>query len=93
VALYFAGKDAPAREFLAKLAESPSKFPLEVYPVITRSNDYREAILDTDESLSKALAAQTGTLYLFRPDGHLALRRRSGKVQDILDYFEKLQRL
>lgn len=93
VALYFDGKDTPAREFLAKLAKFPLKFPLEVYPVIKQVGVYQKAILDADEHLSDALAAQTGTLYLFRPDGHLALRHRFGDPIDIVDYFEMLQML
>ena len=93
VALYFADKASSAHEFSAKLAETPLKFPLEFHPVINHPNASPEAILDADGSLLKALSARPGTLYLFRPDGHLALRRRNGEAQNILDYFEKLQRL
>lgn len=93
VALYFADKTASAQEFSTKLMETPPKFPLKFYPVTSKQNDSPEAILDSDGSLSKSLSSQPGTLYLFRPDGHLALRRRSGEAQEILDYFEKLQRL
>ena len=92
VALYFTDQAASAQEFSTKLA-GQDKFPLEFYPVVSQQNAAPEAILDADGSLSKTLSAQPGTLYLFRPDGHLALRRRSGEAQEILEYFEKLQRL
>ena len=92
VALYFDDKAASANKFSTKLAGTPLIFPLKFYPVIPQQNASAEAILDADGSLSKALSARPGTLFLFRPDGHLALRRRSGEAQDVFDYFEKLRR-
>jgi hypothetical protein len=93
IALYFADKAASAHEFSIKLAETPLTFPLDFYPVTPQPNVSVRAILDADGNLSKTLSAKPGTLFLFRPDGHLALRRRNGEAQDLLDYFEKLQRL
>jgi 2-polyprenyl-6-methoxyphenol hydroxylase-like FAD-dependent oxidoreductase len=92
VALYFADQTAPAHEFSENLAEQ-IKFPFEFYPVISWKNNTSKAVLDADGSLSKALSARSGTLYLFRPDGHLALRRRSGEAQDIIEYDEMLHKI
>jgi hypothetical protein len=91
VALHFADS---AEGLIPSPEENPPQFPLKIYPVISRPNsDSEESILDADKSLAQTFSAQEGTLYLFRPDGHLALRRKKGKAQDISNYFEKLQRL
>jgi 3-(3-hydroxy-phenyl)propionate hydroxylase len=91
VALHFTDS---AEGLLPALEKNPPQFPLKIYPVVSRPNDTQgESILDADYSLANTFSAQGGTLYLFRPDGHLALRRKKGEAQDILAYFEKLQRL
>lgn len=92
VALYFDGKDSSAEAFLDQLAQSPLKFPLTVYPVTKTSSTNPQVILDSDEKLTKAFSARAGMLYLFRPDGHLALRRQNGKALDLLGFLEKLEK-
>jgi len=93
VALYFVENPARLDNFFVQLASSSNGVPLKVYPVMMTAVDGFDAILDPQEKLALALAAQPGTLYLVRPDGHIALRRRKAAASDLIDYFEKLGRL
>ena len=90
IALHFATQANDAREFIARLAETP--LPLKVHPILREPVSGLDAILDPQGTLSNTLAAKPGTLYLFRPDGHLALRRRSADPGEFSAFFEKISR-
>ena len=92
VAFYFAADAAAASDFLTALAKLPLPVPLKVYPVLGEAADDLEVVLDTDGSLARALDAKPGTLYLVRPDGHLAMRRRDAQAGYIITYLKVVNR-
>lgn len=84
VALYFAPHAASARAFAAEAGATAPAVPTTLYIVVPEATDLQPPILqqrvrlllDTQSVLAKAYDAQPGSLYLIRPDGHLAARRR-----------------
>jgi 3-(3-hydroxy-phenyl)propionate hydroxylase len=96
VLLYFAAKPEEGKLF-AQPAFSKAAFekagcpslpgiPLRTYSVVPHPPEagVAEALLiDEDKALQKAFAAQPGTLYLIRPDGHIAARRRNSRADEV----------
>ncbi|MEW5872770.1 MAG: FAD-dependent monooxygenase [Chloroflexota bacterium] len=81
VALHFARQASEAQAFAAGCAQADLPAPVTVYSVLgTRSANTvgsLNVLLDEDNTLQRAFQAQPGSLYLVRPDGHLAARRRA----------------
>jgi 3-(3-hydroxy-phenyl)propionate hydroxylase len=78
VILYFCKEAKPAAQLEAALKTGPD-LPLKVYLVgrpdeQLNANPPFQLLTDPDGSFAKAYAAQPGTLYLLRPDGHIAAR-------------------
>lgn len=86
VALYFAGNSQAALQLAANLKDLPPGLPFKAYPVTKEPVGDLESLLDPDQTLAAALSGRAGTLYLVRPDGHLALRRRSLELVDLMEY-------
>ncbi|HSV66449.1 MAG TPA: FAD-dependent monooxygenase [Mycobacteriales bacterium] len=83
VALYFADDDA-GRLFAAKMAAHLPDLTLwPVLPDAPRGRFDVPAIWDDTGQLSRAFGAEPGTLFLIRPDGHLAARRHQARAEDV----------
>ena len=79
VALYFAADEAASGRFTADLARLRTPIGCTVWPVLQdapRLPLESSAVWDHAGELTRAFAAQPGMLFLIRPDGHLAARRR-----------------
>ena len=78
VLIYFCDKPSLVAYQLEEALKPVNNLPLKVYLVSQQSHhlnhrDYR-LLTDTDGNFSRVYSAQTGTLYLLRPDGHIAAR-------------------
>jgi 3-(3-hydroxy-phenyl)propionate hydroxylase len=86
VALYFTADDAAGWLFAEELARAGHPLRLTLWPVLPnapRVPPRLPAIWDHTGELGHAFAAQPGTLFLIRPDGHLAARRRQARAQEV----------
>jgi 3-(3-hydroxy-phenyl)propionate hydroxylase len=87
VILYFAGDTEEGKSFAQADCPRLPGLPLRAYSVVTHAPDAGGAeqplLIDEDETLKKAFAGQPGTLYLIRPDGHIAARRRDAQVDEV----------
>lgn len=90
VVLHFASQTSDAQNFSAKMADTARSFPVRAYSVIQDIDVGMDGIMDADGDFAKALAARSGDVYLFRPDGHLCLRRHGGQPHHIAGFFEKI---
>jgi hypothetical protein len=78
VLLYFCEKATLAALRLEEALKNKPDLPLQVYLVSRQAHhlghpDF-QLLADEDGSFSRSYAAQPGTLYLLRPDGHIAAR-------------------
>lgn len=78
VLLYFCEKATLAALHLEEALKNKPDLPLQVY-LVSRQAQHLEhpdfqLLADVDGSFSRTYAAQPGTLYLLRPDGHIAAR-------------------
>jgi 3-(3-hydroxy-phenyl)propionate hydroxylase len=86
VALYFSAENVAAWLFADEASRVRHPVRLTVWPVIRNAPCAPftpPAIWDHTGELSSAFAAQPGTLFLIRPDGYLAARRRHACVAEI----------
>lgn len=85
LALYFAHNEAAWRLFIQEvLPQKPLNLTL--WPVLSdvpESSPGLPAILDHTGQLTPTFSAQPGTLFLIRPDGHLAARRRHADATEL----------
>ena len=78
LALYFAHSEVTSRFFMQEVARH-KPFNLTVWPVLPEIPDTPlsgPVLWDHTGTLTHAFGARPGTLFLIRPDGHLAARRR-----------------
>ena len=83
--LVFGGDRSGGPVFAPQCPDLPT-VPVQIYSVLTRAPEtdpMMPVLVDADGSLHQAFAAQPGTLYLIRPDGHIAARRRSVQPDDL----------
>ena len=95
VALLFVPQGWGQKDYLTwqtEISKISNDIPLKSYLVLKDSVDDVEAILDTEGELAKVLTAEAGTLFLVRPDGHIAMRRRKANMGELIEYFEKIGR-
>ena len=86
VALYFAGQPAEGQPFSQADRACPPGLPFNVYTVVSHlpEQPWQEPLLvDGDGGLARVFAVQPGSLFLIRPDGHIAARRRRAQPSDL----------
>jgi 3-(3-hydroxy-phenyl)propionate hydroxylase len=86
VALYFAADDAAAWVFADQVGHARNPVPLTVWPVVRGTPRFPATpplLWDVGGELSRAFAAQPGTLFLIRPDGYVAARRRRAHAPEV----------
>jgi 3-(3-hydroxy-phenyl)propionate hydroxylase len=86
VVLYFAVHPAEGQPFLQAACSSLPDIPIRVYTILDQPPEQpcdETLLVDDNNTLRKAFAAHPGTLYLIRPDGHIAARRRSARASDL----------
>ncbi len=86
IALYFAGHLDENQPFSRLACADLPTIPVEIFTVLDRPPEHPEpfpVLIDGDGTLTRAFAAQAGTLFLIRPDGHIAARRRSAHPSDM----------
>ncbi len=91
VALFF--EDDPSRAAITHRALEASRaalLPLAAYTITRSREGQNPAIHDPQGQLAGLLGAQPGALHLFRPDGHIALRRQEADLQELAGYFAAL---
>ncbi|HVP21787.1 MAG TPA: hypothetical protein VMS73_07990 [Anaerolineaceae bacterium] len=83
-ALYFAASAAEGQPFSQAECSSLPGIPVRVSAVVAPHRSFQgSSLVDEAGALHKAFAAQPGTLYLIRPDGHISARRRSALPSDL----------
>ncbi|MGH3978017.1 MAG: FAD-dependent monooxygenase [Pseudonocardiaceae bacterium] len=88
VALYFAPDQVAARLFADAVSAARHPVGLTLWPVLPDAPcnpTNASAVWDRTGELSRAFAAQPGTLFLVRPDGHVAARRRRARPEEVTD--------
>lgn len=93
VFLYFASDPAEGQPFSSQAA-SPRLpgIPVQFYIVLSKPPDHssqESLLIDENGAVQKAFAARPGTLYLIRPDGHIAARRRGAQPSDLAAFLER----
>ncbi|MGQ0777832.1 MAG: FAD-dependent monooxygenase [Pseudonocardiales bacterium] len=86
VALYFTSDAAVVRELADEISAAPHPVALTLWPVLTEAPDASvafPAVWDHTGELSHAFAARAGTLFLIRPDGYVAARRRRVRAEEL----------
>ncbi len=90
VVLYFVEDELQGREAVQAFETEAPAIPLAIYPISSRRLDCGASLLDTDESLSRSLAARPGTALVVRPDRHLAARRHNANPEMISSLLNQL---
>jgi 3-(3-hydroxy-phenyl)propionate hydroxylase len=89
VVLYFAAQVGEERPFLEAACPNLPDIPLRVFTILAQPPQVPIPglfLVDESGALRQAFGnAHPGTLYLVRPDGHIAARRRSAAVSDLPD--------
>jgi 3-(3-hydroxy-phenyl)propionate hydroxylase len=85
VALYFAVDAADARTFREAVLHAGQPGNVEVWPVVPIACGAETALWDRSGEVSRRYAGRPGTLFLIRPDGHVAARRRSVRPEDVAE--------
>lgn len=88
IILYFAENPAEGQPYSQSACPRLPGIPIRVYTIVTQAPEqpFQDPLLvDENGELHKAFAAQPGTLFLIRPDGHIAARRRSALPSDLAD--------
>jgi len=89
VALYLPAGPADAVAFAGRALERVPRPPLERYVVVGRGEpppvlaEGVRALVDSEGVLAATYGARPGSLYLVRPDGHLAARRHGSDAADL----------
>lgn len=86
VILYFAETPDEIQRFNPLECPRLPGIPIRAYTILPQppAHPVEESLLvDEEGALHKAFAARPGTLYLIRPDGHIAARRRSPQPAEL----------
>ncbi len=86
IVLYFTGRTAGGRPFSQVACPQLPTLPIRIFTVVPKAPDVPcqdSLLIDESGDLSKTFAAQPGTLYLVRPDGHISARRRNARPTDL----------
>lgn len=94
VALYFSDQTQPAAQELEQVLKSSLDLPVRGYVVSKQLAALSETssvttLWDETSEVARAYAAQPGTLYLIRPDGHIAARGFEFPLADLGKILEK----
>lgn len=84
--LYFAELPAEGQLLAEMNCSRLPGMPVAVYTIVANAPERPFPawfLVDKNGALRKAFAAQSGTLYLIRPDGHIAARRRHAQPADL----------
>lgn len=88
IALYFTQDEAAARLFAEQVA-CCQPAGVTIWPVLPDApRGDLQAVWDHTGGLRHTFAAQTGTLFLIRPDGHVAARRRQADPHEVVHLVE-----
>jgi 3-(3-hydroxy-phenyl)propionate hydroxylase len=86
IALYFADHPSQGQPFDQATCSTLPGVPFRAFTVVSRPPDEPcpgAFLVDESGALHKAFAALPGTLFLVRPDGHIAARRRAARPADL----------
>ena len=88
VALYFTAHPQDGQVFEQAGCTRLPGLPVKVYTVVKESPEapvMGSFLEDTNGVLAKVFAARPGTLFLIRPDGHIAARRRNARPEELAE--------
>ncbi|MDR3575988.1 MAG: FAD-dependent monooxygenase [Anaerolineaceae bacterium] len=86
VVFYFAAQPAVGQPINPLSCPDLPGIPVRVYTIVTKSPEQPlqgTLLVDESSTLFKIFAAQPGTLYLIRPDGHISARRRNAQSSEL----------
>lgn len=92
VVLFFEEDAAQAAETHRALESARAEsLPLTVYTVTRSRAGHTPVLHDPQGKLADLFGAHPGAMLLFRPDGHMALRRQHANPQELESYFKSLR--
>jgi 3-(3-hydroxy-phenyl)propionate hydroxylase len=88
VALYFPQDDDAGKSFTREMASAWHRIPVTVWTVrcaSPRSSAATPVLWDSTGELRRVFGAKPGTVFLIRPDGHVAARRRQVRAAEVAE--------
>ncbi len=86
VIFYFAEHPVDGQPFSKITCSRLPTLPIQTYTVVPKAPEepsQDSLLIDESGAFAKAFAAQPGTLYLVRPDGHITARRRNARPSEL----------
>jgi 3-(3-hydroxy-phenyl)propionate hydroxylase len=91
VLLFFEEDPAQAAETHRALESArAASLPLTIYTITHSRAGHTAALHDPQGHLAALFGARPGAMLLFRPDGHMALRRQHANPHELAGYFQSL---